>query len=306
MDRILQLRIALALAAVYIVWGSTYLAIRYALIDLPPFLMAGTRFLVAGGLLMGFLLLKGERLPVMREWAGATLLGGLFFLGGNGLVVFAEQWVVSSLAALAVASMPLWLVTIGKLRGRPSSMIDVIAIVIGFIGVAVLLRDAGFEAILHPASIALLCAPICWALGSSFSEEVQSPKGLMGVGAEMFCGGLLLLLVALVREEAIPEHIGWVSISAWVYQVVFGSLIAFSAYRFLLKHARPAVASSYAFVNPPVAVLLGVLLAGEVVGAYGYVAMVLIVGAVGLLKLHTPDTGKHVPAGDAGGEVGRE
>jgi len=305
-DRILRASIALALLAVYLIWGSTYLAIRYAIIDLPPFLMAGSRFVIAGGILIAYQLLRGAPLPSMREWAGASLLGGLFFLLGNGLVVFAEQWVASSLAALAVASMPLWLVSIGRLRGRPSSRLDVIAIVLGFVGVVLLLHDDGFEGLLHPASIALLCAPIAWSLGSSFSEEVQSPKGLMGVGAEMFCGGVLLLIVAMLRQESLPEAVGWVSLSAWAYQIVFGSLIAFTAYRYLLKAARPAVASSYAFVNPPVAVLLGVLLAGEQVGAHGYGAMILIVGSVLLLKLHDPGGGQRAPAGAAGGEVERD
>lgn len=285
MDSALKLRIILALAAVYVIWGSTYLAIRYSLIDFPPFIMAGSRFVIAGLALGTFALLRGSALPTWRQWRNSFFLGFLLFVIGNGGVVFAEQWIVSSLAALAVASMPIFATIFGFFFGRELTRLDLVAVFIGFTGVAILNHDAGMGDFLHPAALALVLAPMCWAFGSVAARSLDLPKGLMMSAAQMLGGGILLLGVSFGAGESWPQEIGWIAMSAWLYQIVFGSLIAFSAYLFLLHNVRPAVATSYAFVNPPLAVLFGVWLAGESVDAWGYVGMVVIVSAVVLIQV---------------------
>lgn len=285
MDAALKLRVILALAAVYIIWGSTYLAIRYSLIDFPPFIMAGSRFVIAGLVLGAFALLRGSALPTARQWRNSFFLGFLLFVIGNGGVVFAEQWIVSSLAALAVSSMPIFATIFGFFFGRELTRLDLVAVFIGFAGVALLNHDTGMGDFLHPAALALVLAPMCWAFGSVAARSLDLPKGLMMSAAQMLGGGILLMGVSFSLGESWPESIGWISLSAWLYQIVFGSLIAFSAYLFLLHNVRPAVATSYAFVNPPLAVLFGVLLANETVDAWGYAGMIVIVGAVVLIQM---------------------
>ena len=285
MDAALKLRVILALAAVYIIWGSTYLAIRYSLLDFPPFIMAGSRFVIAGLVLGAFALLRGSALPTWRQWRNSFFLGFLLFVVGNGGVVFAEQWIASSLAATAVASMPIFATIFGFFFGRELTRLDLVAVFVGFAGVAILNHDAGMGDFLHPAALALIAAPLCWAFGSVASRSMDLPKGLMMSAAQMLGGGILLMSVSFSLGESWPAEIGWVALSAWVYQIVFGSLIAFSAYLFLLQNVRPAVATSYAFVNPPLAVLFGVAIAGESVSALGYVGMIVIVSAVVLIQM---------------------
>ncbi|HEX7048103.1 MAG TPA: drug/metabolite exporter YedA [Gammaproteobacteria bacterium] len=284
MDAALKLRVTLALAAVYIIWGSTYLAIRYALIDFPPFLMTGSRFIVAGLLMGAFAIFRGDALPSWRQWRNSAFLGFLLFMMGNGLVAFAEQWIVSSLAALAVASMPIFATIFGFFFGRELTRLDLLAVIIGFSGVALLNHDAGMGDFLRPAALALVAAPMCWAFGSVAARSLDLPKGLMMSAAQMLAGGVFLMGASVSLGERWPDEIGALALSAWVYQIVFGSLIAFSAYLFLLHNVRPAVATSYAFVNPPLAVLFGVWLAGESIDAWGYAGMIVIVSAVVLIQ----------------------
>lgn len=285
MDAALKFRVILALAAVYIIWGSTYLAIRYSLTDFPPFIMAGSRFVIAGLVLGAFAMLRGSALPTGRQWRNSFFLGFLLFVVGNGGVVFAEQWIASSLAATAVASMPIFATIFGFFFGRELTRLDFIAVFVGFAGVAVLNHDSGMGDFLHPAALALIAAPLCWAFGSVASRSMDLPKGLMMSAAQMLGGGILLMTLSFSLGESWPAEIGWVALSAWLYQIVFGSLIAFSAYLFLLHNVRPAVATSYAFVNPPLAVLFGVAIAGETVTTLGYVGMLVIVSAVVLIQV---------------------
>ncbi|HEX6929030.1 MAG TPA: drug/metabolite exporter YedA [Gammaproteobacteria bacterium] len=285
MDAALKFRVTLALAAVYIIWGSTYLAIRYALVDFPPFVMTGSRFIVAGLLMGAFAILRGDGLPTARQWRNSAFLGFLLFMMGNGLVAFAEQWIVSSLAALAVASMPIFATIFGFFFGRELTRLDLLAVIIGFSGVALLNHDAGMGDFLHPAALALIAAPMCWAFGSVSARSLDLPKGLTMSAAQMLAGGVFLMGASVSLGEQWPDEIGLLAMSAWLYQIVFGSLIAFSAYLFLLHNVRPALATSYAFVNPPLAVLFGVWLAGEHVDAWGYAGMIVIVGAVALIQV---------------------
>ncbi len=285
MDTALKLRVMLALAAVYLIWGSTYLAIRYALVGFPPFIMAGSRFVIAGLLLGAFALWRGSALPTWRQWRNCFFIGFLLCGMGNGLVVFAEQWIVSSLAALAVASMPLFATIFGYFFGRELTRLDLLAVVVGFSGVALLNHDAGMGDFLHPAALALIAAPLCWAFGSVAARSMDMPRGLMMSAAQMLAGGITLALMSIALREDWPTTLTASAFSAWLYLIVFGSIVTFSAYLFLLEHTRPAVATSYAYVNPVIAVLLGVLLAGEQLDAWGYAGMIVIVSAVALIQV---------------------
>lgn len=285
MDAALKLRVALALAAVYLVWGSTYLAIRYALVGFPPFIMAGSRFVVAGLLLGAFALLRGSEWPTWRQWRNCLFVGFLLCAMGNGLVVFAEQWIASGLAALAVASMPLFATIFGYFFGRELTRLDLVAVVVGFAGVVLLNHDAGMGDILHPAALALIAAPLCWAFGSVAARSMDMPRGLMMSAAQMLTGGIALAVMSLALGEEWPTTLAPSAFAAWLYLIVFGSIVTFSAYLYLLEHTRPAVATSYAYVNPVIAVMLGVLLAGERIDAWGYAGMIVIVSAVALIQV---------------------
>jgi len=258
-----RVKLVLALATLYLVWSSTYLAMRFAVAGLPPFLMSGIRFTTAGTLMLVFAWARGRPLPTARQWRAAAIVGALFFLGGNGLVAIAERDIDSGLAAVVCATMPLWLAVLASLSRsakRPGAR-EWLGLGIGFAGVVVLASGANMAAT-PLAAVVIVLSPICWALGSFLSPRLELPPGIASPGAQMFAGGLVLLLAGALRGEALgsppPDAIG-----ALVYLIVFGSLLGFTAFTWLLKNARPAVASSYAYVNPPIAVLLGVLLGAE-------------------------------------------
>ncbi|MCG8432864.1 MAG: drug/metabolite exporter YedA [Gammaproteobacteria bacterium] len=283
------IKIVLAVAATWLIWGSTYLAIRISIIDMPPFFMAGLRFAIAGFILYVFLRLRGAPAPDSKQWPGIFLLALLLLVGGHGSVVYAEQWIPSALAALAVASMPIWATVFAAVFGRKSTVLDVIAILIGFAGVIVLNLDGELRA--HGwATLILMFAPVSWAFGSMISRYINTPAGLMVSASQMLAGGLLLLVISFVLGEPFPERITLWPALAFVYQIVFGSMITFTAYLFLLNNARPALATSYAFVNPLVAVLLGVGFANEKMDAWGFSGMAVIVIAVAVITLQRKPT----------------
>lgn len=276
--------VILSLVALYLFWGGTYLAMKVALQGFPPFILAGIRFLVAGCLLYVFLRARGVPSPTRSQWIGATLIGALLLMGGNGGVVFAEQWVASGLAALGIAAVPLWAALFSGLFGRWPTRIEWLGLGLGFIGVAFLNLGNGLSA--SPlGAIALLIAPISWAFGSIFSQRVPLPKGFMSSAAQMLTGGTLLILLSLALGERVTRFPNMSSLVAMGFLVVFGSLVAFCAYGYLLRHVRPALATSYAYVNPVVAVALGVGLAGEKITTLGLVAMAAILVGVGLVTL---------------------
>jgi drug/metabolite transporter (DMT)-like permease len=254
--------VVVALLAVYVVWGSTYLAIRVALEGFPPFLMAGLRFLVAGGVLYLVLRLRGAPAPRRTQWGSATVVGGLLLLGGNGGVVVAEQWVASGLAALGVATVALWSAIFSGLWGQWPRRLEWVGLAVGFGGVALLNLEGNLRA--SPAgAVALLVATVSWAFGSMWSRHLDLPAGLMASAAEMLAGGSLLLVASVLVGEKVPRAIGTRPLLALAYLVVFGSWVGFSAYLYLLRRVRPAVATSYAYVNPVIAMALGVAFAGE-------------------------------------------
>jgi drug/metabolite transporter (DMT)-like permease len=269
------LAVALALGSVYLVWGSTYLAIRVGLEGYPPFLMGSLRFLAASAVFYGFLRWRGHAPPTRAQWKNAAVLGFFMMLMGNGLVNFAEQTVSSGLAAIAVASMPLWAALFGVMKRQHPSRGEWLGLAIGFIGVVWL--NAGSEMRASPGGMfALLAAPIAWAWGSVWSRGRDLPAPFMSTAAQMFCGGVAMGLLGLALGERITRVPPLEATLAVGYLAAFGSIVGFSAYVWLLHHVRPALATSYAYVNPPIAVLLGALLMGERFGASAIGGMVVI------------------------------
>ena len=287
-----RLQLILALAAVYVVWGSTYLAIRYAVETLPPFSMAGVRFLIAGGLLYGWARLRGTPRPAPVHWRSAAVVGGLLLLGGNGIVVWAEQFVDSGLTALLVSTTPLWMVLLYWLfQGgtRPGPRL-IAGLVLGFVGVAMLANPGagpGSGQVGLFAAVLLVFASLCWASGSLYSRRAPLPSSpLLATGMEMISGGVLLLGLGLATGEPgrfDPAAVSAASVAGFLYLIFFGSLIGFTAYIWLLKAAPPSLASTYAYINPMVAVFLGWAFAGEPVTSRTLLSAAVIVAGVALI-----------------------
>ncbi len=302
----LERRVWLALATVYLVWGSSYLGIRVALEGFPPFLLGAGRFILAGVALYAFLRLRGEPAPTAAEWRSAGIVGVLLLVGGNGLVTFAQQWVASGLASVVVATVPLWAGVFSGLSGQWPSRWECAGLLVGFAGVALLQGEQGLRG--QPAAAAaLVLAAVLWAAGSVWSQRVRLPSGLLGSAAQMIVGGAALLGMSLLGGERLD---GPVPVRAWVaagYLTIFGSLLAFSAYAYLLRRVRPGLATSHAYVNPVVAVTLGGLVMGEAVSLPGLGGIGLTLAGV-LLVLMGREVGQErktrVQATDNRGGVG--
>lgn len=279
-----HLLVVLCLLILYLVWGSTYLAITFALQSYPPFGMAAARFLTAGGLLYGFLRWRGVPAPTRRQWMNAAFSGLLLLGMGNGLVVFAQQTVASGLAAIAVATMPLFAALFAGLYGFWPRRLEWLGLVIGFSGVIGLNLGGGMSGSLA-GTIALIIAPAAWAFGSVWSRRQDMPPGVMNTAAQMIGGGAVLLVAAFATGERLPTTPSLASTLALAYLVVMGSLVAFSAYLYLLANVRPALATSYAYVNPPVAVTLGVVFASETVRLVDIGSMAVILAGVAMITM---------------------
>jgi drug/metabolite transporter (DMT)-like permease len=279
-----RLLVPLALVSLYLVWGSTYLAIRIAVASYPPFLMAAVRFLCAGLALYAFLRWRGMPAPSRRQWLNSTAAGVMLLGFGNGLVCFAEQSVASGLAAVAVASMPLFAAVFGGLYGSWPRRMEWLGLGIGFAGV-ILLNLGGSMKGAPLGAIALVVAALSWAFGSVWSKRRDMPPAAMNTAAQMLTGGGVLLLFALAIGERLPAAPPASATFALVYLAVAGSLVGFSAYLYLLHTVRPALATSYAYVNPPVAVLVGALFGGEAVHPFDVAAMAVILAGVALITL---------------------
>lgn len=265
-------------------WGSTYLAIAIALEGFPPFLLGGARFFASGVLLIGFARLRGEAWPTRAHWLGMAVAGLFFFVIGNGLIGMAERSVSSGVAAVLVATMPLWITVIGRLVGEPVSRLEIAGVVLGLVGVGVM--NLGSELRGSPAGVAmLLLSPLGWAIGSLISKRMPSPPGMMRAGGQMLAGGLTMGVVALALGERMAAEPSARAIGAALYLMVAGSLIGFTAYSYLLKHTRPVIATSYAYVNPVIAVILGVTIAGESFDLASGVGGVIILAAILLVGL---------------------
>jgi drug/metabolite transporter (DMT)-like permease len=282
-----------AFAAVYTLWGSTYLAILFAIETLPPFLMASTRFLVAGGILYGVMRMRGDAAPSRVHWRAAFVVGTLLLLGGNGGVVWAEQRVPSGVAALLVAIVPCWMVLLEWLRRggtRPTALV-VAGLVLGTAGLAILVGPEVFGEgrVDRVGAAVLLVASFSWATGSIYSRNAPLPSSpLLTTGMQMLAGGACLAALGIVLGE--PARIDFAGVSArsalaLLYLIVFGSLIGYSAYIWLLRVSTPAKVATYAYVNPIVAVLLGWLLAGEALTGRMALAAAVIVSGVALITM---------------------
>lgn len=271
-----------ALAAVYLVWGSTYLAIRVGLESFPPFGMGALRFLAAGIAMYAFLRWRGHASPTRAQWRNVAILSVFLLVTGNGLVNVAEQTVSSGLAAVAVASMPLWAALFGRLRGQHPTRGEWLGLAIGFLGVVWLNIGSEMRAS-AVGMVALLLAPISWAWGSVWSRGRDLPAPAMSTAAQMLLAGFFMAAIAAALGERIVATPSLSATLAVVYLAVFGSIVAFSAYVWLLGHVRPALATSYAYVNPPIAVLLGAALLGERFGAQAIGAMAVILVGVAIV-----------------------
>lgn len=282
-----------AFLAVYVIWGSTYLAIRYAVESMPPFLMASARWLVAGAALYAWRRASGDARPTARHWLSASIIGVALVLGGNGLVSWAEQWVPSGLAALIIAIVPLWITLLVWSRTKVAPTARAASgILLGLVGVAILFGPAivdglnGSTALLF-GTLAILVATVSWAVGSIYSRTAEThPSILLAAAMQMLAGGLALGLVGLGMGEGARVDLGAVDLRAWLsfgFLVVFGSIVAYSAYVWLLRVVCAELVATYAFVNPIVAVLLGTLFAAEPFTTGTLVASVLIVVGVGLV-----------------------
>lgn len=286
----LTLPIGAALIAVYIFWGGTYVAMKFAIETLPPFMMAGIRFITAGVIVYVWQIFRGVEKPQAIHWKNATIVGGLLLLGGNGGVVWSEQMVPSGMAAIIVATVPLWmalLVWLWQGGNRPRGMVFA-GLVLGFIGIILLVKNSGGD-VSNTSSqwigyTALVFASIAWATGSVYSRVAKLPSSsFMAIAMQMLTGGLLCLLFGLLTGEAArfdPAQVSMHSALAVGYLIFFGSIVGFSAYIWLLKVADPTMVSTYAYVNPVVAVILGWALAGEQMTIRDGIGAIIILLAV--------------------------
>ena len=286
-----------AFAALYIIWGSTYLGIRFAIETMPPFTMAGVRFLAAGAILYAGSRARGAVMPTRPQWRTAAVVGALLLLGGNGGVTWAEQRIPSGIAALLVASTPMWMVVLDALRpgGTRPGWAVVLGLLVGLVGILLLVgpRSLGGEPVDGLGALAVGGAALSWALGSIYQRGAPKAEStLLNVGMQMLAGGALLLVVGLALGERLdPAEVSLKSGLALGYLVLVGAIVGYSAYVWLLKVSTPAKASTYAYVNPIVAVLLGWALAGEPLGP-----RVIASGAAVVLAVALITTARPVPA----------
>jgi len=289
-----RIQIITAFAALYLIWGSTYLGILFAIQSIPPFLMAGARFLLAGLIMFAIARTQGPLRSTWAEWRTSIIVGACLLLGGNGGVTISEKFIETGLASLIVATVPIYITLLGWLAGmtpRPQRVVW-LGLAGGFLGVAILLGPAlrfsgGGSS--HPAigiSI-LLVGSFLWSAGSLYSRRAKhATSPFLGAAQQMFCGGLLLMLVGLLAGEPRyfhPSNVTSLSLGAFTYLVLVGAIVGYTAYFWLLRNCDPAKVATYAYVNPIVAVLLGALFAHETVTLRTLLAATLIIGSVALI-----------------------
>ena len=276
------------LAATWLIWGSTYLAIKFALESFPPFYQMGSRFLVAGLLLITWLKLRGRALPTLIEWRNAAIIGTLLLVSGMGFTAYSEQTVASGLVVAYIAVIPIIVTAMNLPFGVKPTRLELIGMLVGLAGVLMLVQGDAFTAS-RAGLVSITIACVSWSLGSVLSQRrFPLAPGAMGFASEMLCGSVMLLVAAAAvreRPEWPPQPLAaW----SWVYLVVFGSLLAFNAYMVLLGRVSAALASSYTFVNPVIALALGIWLGGETVTAFEWAAAAVITGGVVLLVMGRP------------------
>jgi drug/metabolite transporter (DMT)-like permease len=296
----------LAMISVYIAWGSTYLAIRFAVESFPPFLIAALRFLVAGGVLYIFRRLRGDPAPTRRQWRSAAIIGLFLLLGGNGGVSWAEQRVASGIAALMVGTSPLWMVVLDALRPQARLLHNrlrwptLVGVIVGFGGIALLISPSELTGLGGDidliGTIVLIAAAFLWAIGSLYSRTADMPESpLLGTSMEMLCGSAGLAAAGTLTGEWSQVHLAgitWQSLVGLGYLIIFGSLVGFASYTWLLRNAPTTLVSTYAYVNPLVAIIIGNLLAQEPFTPRVVIATTVILGAVVIITLTQPARAK--------------
>ncbi len=284
-----------ALLAIYIIWGSTYLAIRFAVETIPPFFMAGMRFLISGLILYVWRRLAGDPAPTARQWRSAVIVGLLLLVGGNGVLSWAEQHVASGIAALIIASIPLWIALIDAVRPhgiRPDWRI-VLGLLIGFGGIVLLVvssrQQSAAEGMTVAGVAALLLAALLWSLGSIYGRDADMPQSsLLSTGIEMLGGAAGLFVVGSLIGEWRTLQLSAVSgrsLLGLAYLIVAGSLLGFTSYSWLLRNAPVSLVSTYAYVNPVVAIFLGAWLAGEVINLQIIISALVIISSVVVINM---------------------
>jgi drug/metabolite transporter (DMT)-like permease len=276
------LRLITALFCTYFIWGSTYLAIRFGIESFPPFLMAGIRFTLAGVILYTIMRYLGAPKPTSKQWQGASIVGILLPAMGNGTVCYVQQTVNSSVAALAIATAPIWMAIFSSLWGHKITKLEWLGIMIGFVGI-VLLNIGGTLHGDYISALLLIFAAASWSFGSIWGKHLAMPSGLVGAACQMLVGGVTLILVSMYAGESWPHMISLKSMGALFFLVVFSSIFAYSAYQWLLNNVRPLVASSNTFINPIVAFIVGILFAGEHIDHNEYLALAVILAGVTLI-----------------------
>lgn len=277
-----------ALFCTYFIWGSTYLAIRFGIESFPPFLMAGMRFTIAGAILYAVMRYLGAPNPTRQQWVGASVVGLLLPALGNGTVCYVQQTVSSSVAALSIATAPIWMAIFSSFWGHKITAKEWLGIAIGLVGIVLLNLGGSFSGDFLSAFL-LIFAAASWSFGSVWGKHLAMPQGLMASGAQMFAGGIALMIASTVAGETWPQHITAKSWGAMLFLIVLGSLIAYSAYQYLLKTVRPLVASSNTFVNPIVAFGVGIWLANEHVTKMELIALAVILLGVFLVLTATQE-----------------
>ena len=274
--------IILALFCTYFIWGSTYLAIRFGIESFPPFMMGGIRFTVAGALLYVVMRFLGSPNPTKQQWLGATAVGILLPALGNGTVCYVQQTVSSSVAALSIATAPIWMAIFSSFWGHKITRQEWIGIAVGLVGIVLLNVGGSLHGQLLSAFL-LIFAAASWSFGSVWGKRLSMPSGLMAPACQMLMGGIALLMFSAFRGEQYPSVISVRSWAAILFLIVLGSIVAYSAYQYLLKTVRPLVASSNTFVNPVVAFAVGIWLANEHVTPTEYIALAVILVGVFLV-----------------------
>ena len=302
-----RLAILTAFAALYVIWGSTYLAIRFAIETMPPLLMAGTRFLLAGAIIHAIARWQGAPRGSLADWRTSLIVGACLLVGGNGGVTLAEQYVPSGLASVMVATVPIYIALLAWAMGTASRPAPIVWLGLagGFIGVGILVGPALHVSpndTSHPGlgMFILLCSSFLWSLGSIYSIKAKrTASPFLAAGQQMLCGGALLLLAGLLMGElprVNPARMSLLSIGSFAYLVTIGAVVGYSAYAYLLRHCDPSKVATYAYVNPIVAVLLGAVFAGETLTARAIVAAGLIIGSVALVITVQQSQAKNIPA----------
>jgi drug/metabolite transporter (DMT)-like permease len=294
----LRLKLGVAFLAVYVIWGSTYLAIRFVIETIPPFFMAGTRFIIAGLILYALTRLRGTPPPTSLHWRDAFVIGGLLLLGGNGAVVWSEQWVPSGLTSLLIGTTPLWMVLVDSLHHRTRPSIGgTFGLLLGLAGVALLvgsIENIGENNMIIPAAIIIVFGAFLWATGSLYSRSARTTTSqLQPAALQMIAGGILLLSASLITGEwtrVILDQVSLRSMLSWLYLIIFGSLIAFSSYIWLLKRTTPSRVSTHAYINPLVAMILGWALAEEALTARNVLAAIIILISVAVITTYAAES----------------